>query len=368
MGQLLSQPLTDKVIEYHEQNRFSYCLGSMQGYRLTQEDAHCFLSEPSLTFYDVDSTMSKIDVKIFGVFDGHGGSHSSEFISKTLARVLLQELSTRGNPLNKKTTQGLVIHRIKEAFLKADYELHQDISTKTIGQNSGSTAIVAIIINNTHLYSVNTGDSRMVVSFAGTAKNMSFDHKPNHIGELIRINDAGGMVTYNRVSGVLALSRAFGDFKFKKRGYYPEPQDVNQDDDESSGLESSDGPVITQTSLSQRQRLVSEETQVTVEPEIICHDLGLEDEFIILACDGIWDVFRNQDVVRFIRHNLSLGLKLDDITTKLLEHSLALADQTTGVGYDNMSIFIVACQQDGETLEEWYQRIKLKVEVEKQLI
>lgn len=340
MGQLISQPLTDKTVEHKTLPRFSYALGSMQGYRLTQEDAHAVHFQRDLPFWDVDGGLRLIDVKIFAVFDGHGGSESSRYLSHELIDTILSHLTQKLDEsadgdygLHFSTTQGLVIHKIKAAFLQMDQHLYQHL--KYHGAQCGSTAIVCVLIDNEQLYSINTGDSRLVVSYEGSAKSLSYDHKPTHIGELIRINDAGGSVSYNRVGGVLALSRAFGDFTFKSRR------------------------------LADNQTLHSEETQVTVEPECITHHLSIKDEFIVLACDGIWDVFTARDLVHFIRHCLVLGMVLPAITAKVLEHSISLANQQTGAGFDNMTMIIIACQQHGETLEQWYKRIKSKIELEK---
>lgn len=78
-----------------------------------------------------------------------------------------------------------------------------------------------------------------------------------------RIVDAGGFVTFNgvwRVAGVLATSRAFGDYPLKQRRF------------------------------------------VTVEPEFRVYDIQeSKPHFIIMATDGLWDVFSNEDAVRFIR-------------------------------------------------------------------
>lgn len=354
MGQFLSQPLTDKVVEYKELDRFSYCLGSMQGYRLTQEDAHSTTFESNIPFTDINSIETKLDIKIFGIYDGHGGSQSSNYLCENLPTSILNEIKSKNSYTanNIKTNQGLIISKFKNSFFNTDFKLYKKFQHHS--SNSGSTAIVGTIINNTELYALNTGDSRIIVSINGYAKNLSFDHKPNHIGELIRINDAGGSVSYNRVGGVLALSRAFGDFNFKLRQFRQFNSNDNKNNQDINGFE--------------ENKLVSEETQVTVEPECIYHKITLNDEFIILACDGIWDVFKNQDLINYIRHRLAMGVQLDEIVTKLLEYTLTLADQTTGVGFDNMSIIIIACQYDGETLAQWYQRMKLKIEIEKGIV
>ena len=49
---------------------------------------------------------------------------------------------------------------------------------------------------------------------------MSINHKPNLMEELRRIHKAGGKIIYGRVNGDLNLSRALGDFKFKRNKKY----------------------------------------------------------------------------------------------------------------------------------------------------
>lgn len=72
----------------------------------------------------------------------------------------------------------------------------------------------------THLffcyYQGNVGDSRAIASVGGRVEELSNDHKPSLASEQRRITAAGGWVELNRVNGNLALSRALGDFVFKK--------------------------------------------------------------------------------------------------------------------------------------------------------
>lgn len=88
---------------------------------------------------------------------------------------------------------------------------------------------------------------------------LSYDHKPNNEKELKRICEGGGFVEYNRVNGNLALSRALGDFVFKR----------NPDK-------------------------IPEEQIVTAYPDIEERDITEDWEFAVLACDGIWDVMQNE--------------------------------------------------------------------------
>ncbi|AMD18788.1 HBL114Cp [Eremothecium sinecaudum] len=346
--------------------QFYNCVGSMQGYRLTQEDSHIISNNDSQLTVNFRNPISGVQetlhLSVFGVFDGHGGDECSIFLANSPNGILkwikytfenhkygkYGNQSEQGGPIKRRfrTIEGLVSQILKDAFALQDNELHSHFANSTCG----STAIMAIIVNGQMLYVVNCGDSRCILSSSDKCiKNMSFDHKPQHISELIRINDDGGTVTLGRVGGVLALSRAFGDFQFKKSVAYTHSQLNNP------------GGV--------RRFVNFAESQVTVEPDILAHKVDyLKDEFLVLACDGIWDIYSNKSLIQFIKYHLILGLKLDEIVTRVLDHGIANADSSTGVGFDNMTVVIVVLNRPGETLDQWYAKMKSRLEKEKGLV
>jgi len=79
---------------------------------------------------------------------------------------------------------------------------------------AGCTA-TTVIITPTEIYCANAGDSRTVISKNNQAFDMSVDHKPDDPEERKRIYNANGYVEESRVNGMLALSRAMGDFEYK---------------------------------------------------------------------------------------------------------------------------------------------------------
>ena len=79
---------------------------------------------------------------------------------------------------------------------------------------AGCTANV-ILITKSDVLCANAGDSRSVMSKKGRAKDLSVDHKPDVPSEKRRIDRANGFVDEGRVNGMLALSRALGDFEYK---------------------------------------------------------------------------------------------------------------------------------------------------------
>jgi serine/threonine protein phosphatase PrpC len=92
---------------------------------------------------------------------------------------------------------------------------------------------------------------------------------------------------------------------------------------------------------------------VTCEPDIIQHDRTEQDEFLVLACDGIWDCMTNQQVVNYVLQQLSERHKLDTICEEIMDYCLAPTSEGGGVGCDNMSVIIVAIL-NGKTEEQWY--------------
>ncbi|CAF2635824.1 unnamed protein product [Rotaria sp. Silwood2] len=171
------------------------------------------------------------------------------------------------------------------------------------GSSSGCTAVVALL-RDKQLYVANAGDSRCVVCRNGRAIEMN--HKPEDPKERSRIEKAGYKVTLDgRVSGGLNLSRAIGDHAYKKT-----------------------------SSLS------AEEQAITALPDIRTLTLDDEDEFMIIACDGIWNFMSSQDVIDFVRLRLDKKT-LNQICEELFMHCLAPNTCGDGTGCDNMTAIIV---------------------------
>jgi protein phosphatase 2C family protein 2/3 len=150
---------------------------------------------------------------------------------------------------------------------------------------------------------------------------LSSDHKPYNEGEKSRITAAGGFVDFGRVNGNLALSRAIGDFEFKKSA-----------------------------------KLAPERQIVTAYPDVVIHDISEDDEFLVFACDGIWDCQSSQAVVEFVRRGIVAKQELDRICENLMDNCLASNSDTGGVGCDNMTMIIVGLLR-GRTKEQWYDEV-----------
>ncbi|XP_053315409.1 protein phosphatase 1G [Spea bombifrons] len=183
------------------------------------------------------------------------------------------------------------------------------------GSDSGTTAVVALI-RGKQLIVANAGDSRCVVSERGKAVDMSYDHKPEDELELARIKNAGGKVTMDgRVNGGLNLSRAIGDHFYKRN-----------------------------------KNLPAEEQMISALPDIKVLTLNDDHNFMVIACDGIWNVMSSQEVVDFIQERIDRPAKngepvvLSSIVEELLDQCLAPDTSGDGTGCDNMTCVIIRFQ------------------------
>jgi protein phosphatase 2C family protein 2/3 len=202
---------------------------------------------------------------------------------------------------------------LRQGFLEFDATMLKD---ELMRDELAGTTAVTVLIRDKQLYCANVGDSRAVACVGGTVDPLSADHKPNNPEESARIARAGGWVEYNRVNGNLALSRALGDFVFKR----------------NAGMG-------------------AEEQMVIALPDVEARDVNEEWEFVLLACDGIWDVVTNEEAVEFVRRRLSMRQEPETICEELMTTCLAPDCQMGGLGCDNMTVILV-CFLHGKSYEE----------------
>ncbi|KVH99047.1 Protein phosphatase 2C [Cynara cardunculus var. scolymus] len=298
MGIYLSSPKTDKTSEDGENEKLRYGVSSMQGWRTSMEDAHAAL-------LDLDNSTS-----FFGVYDGHGGQAVSKFCAKMDEMMCGQrgwrELAILGNKMDQFSgmIEGL-IWSPRGSDLKGlndNWSTEEGPHSNYDGPTCGSTACVAIIRNN-QLVVANAGDSRCVISRKGQAYNLSKDHKPDLEAERERIYKAGGYIHYGRVNGSLNLARAIGDMELKRDKTLPPEKQI-----------------------------------LTANPDINTVELCEDDDFLVLACDGIWDCMSSQQLVDFVREQLKTiaecCLSVD------FDHSGAALNCTLCFGSGNLNLVV----------------------------
>ncbi|OMO90079.1 hypothetical protein COLO4_19401 [Corchorus olitorius] len=197
------------------------------------------------------------DVHVFGIFDGHRGAAAAEFSAQALPEFLKILGSTCSPP-----------DALLEAFVRTDVAFRNVLDShrksKRVTQKDwhpGCTAAAALIVRN-KLFIANAGDCRTILCRGGSPLALSRDHVASCLEERERVVSAGGQVkwqvdTWRVGPAALQVTRSIGDDDLKPA--------------------------------------------VTAEPEITETVLSVEDEFLVMASDGLWDVVSNTEVVSIIR-------------------------------------------------------------------
>ena len=247
------------------------------------------------------------ETSFFAVFDGHGGAQAARLLRENLYKEIVNR---------KEYAEGKITDALRNAFI--DFDKKMMMSRVLANDIVGSTAVTVLIKNNT-LYCANLGDSRAVASIRGHAAALSFDHKPSKPKERKRIEAAGSFVFEDRVNGSLAIARCFGDFALKKRSNVP-----------------------------------AELQPVSCYPDVSIKQITEELEFVVLACDGIWECRTNQQVVDFVRRQIACGIPPEKIVENIMMDCLA-RDFSKPVGFDNMTVILV-CFTNKRPYVEFCQR------------
>ncbi|VDK50763.1 unnamed protein product [Anisakis simplex] len=213
----------------------------------------------------------------------------------------------------------------------------------TPGEDSGTTACLLALFKDKVIVA-NAGDSRAVLCRNGVAVDLSIDHKPEDesgmygsvllvsfiecllmFAERTRIEAAGGEISLDgRVNGGLNLSRyvslvieigygyrkwhdfrALGDHFYKKNGSLP-----------------------------------LKDQMISAQPDVKLYPIEPEDEFVIIACDGIWNSMSSQEAIDFIRKRISDGVAIKDICEQMCNECLSPNTAGDGTGCDNMTVIV----------------------------
>lgn len=322
-------------------NRFDYGISEAIGARPTMEDrtivVQSLLYEPQHGYYknEPKDTLQELAMTTFAaVFDGHGGDECSNYLVDTLPHQIREHMyaersaltaaieSSRSMARPEQATEDAASELMRKILKKAYLKTDKDFITPKNAPQSGSTAATLIIMGR-RLFAANVGDSRVVLCrTGGQCVELTSDHKPSRPDEAARVRAAGGFILHKRVMGELAITRAFGDKSFKM-GIKAMLED--EADEIARGLgENSDAKDLTAP-------------LVSAEPEIASLVMSHSDEFLLLACDGLFDVFRSQDAIALARQELIAH------RGEPAEVARILSDQAIRVrrSRDNVSILII---------------------------
>ena len=263
---------------------------SEKGHRKKQEDRMTVIMDinkikRSLTNKNKEyvSTKSKEYCAFFALYDGHNGSRCANELKQRMHIELMNHSSFEKN----------LSLAMKETFLSLDKvicnELRKDFDT------SGSTSL-AVCIHGDGRKSLkltigNVGDCKCILSRLGKAITMTQDHRVGK-DEVKRLVDQGIIVKDNRINGVLAVTRSFGDVQHCK-------------------------------------------SVITANPDIVMYDVQKDDDFIVLGTDGLWDVMKPQKVVNAVSNIIKESYDVHKATSYLIKESMRKGS------IDNVSVILV---------------------------
>lgn len=263
-------------------------------YRSKMEDVHTYVA----------NFAERLDWGYFAVFDGHAGKQAARWCGNNLHNYLEQEIL---DSEEKNLEDYDMRDSLNNSFLKADESI-----TKEGSGNSGCTAAVVVLawenkeksneINDNSntidyknhkrvMYTANVGDLRIILCRGGNAYRLTYDHKASDINEINRIRDSGGLILKNRVNGILAVTRSLGDSYMKEL--------------------------------------------VVGTPFTTATEIYDTDEFVILACDGVWDVISDIKAVEIVKESFTKSDDPEVAAKKLCQ--IAMDNSTT----DNITVMVV---------------------------
>jgi serine/threonine protein phosphatase PrpC len=225
----------------------------------------------------IDGFRGRDDEGYFAVYDGHGGKGAVLQVQKQFHDIVETYLED-----NEKVT---------DAFIGAYGFMDAELATQDY-MHCGTTSITCYIRHEGDqriLYVANCGDARVIINEGGQAKRLTVDHKCGVDEEDERIKQDGGMILHGRVNGILAVTRALGDHAMKQW-------------------------VI---STPYQEQVVLDERHT----------------HLVLACDGVWDVLSDQDVVDLLLEEPTMTAQ--EMAEKLLKTSLQRGSK------DNISVMII---------------------------
>jgi len=264
----------EPTVTYTSIKDFGVCADQNWKYRRRMEDAH----------YMEDSFNKDPTQGFFGIYDGHGGKEAALFAADNLHKVLAEELNKEANTMQDPEK---VLQAVRRTYLATDEKLKT-----AVPNHHGCTSVTCLVTgsgDSKYLYAANVGDARAVLCRDGKAIRLTEEHKAADPIEAKRITDAGGFIIHGRVNGQIIITRSLGDHLMKEF--------------------------------------------IIGDPYMKFEKLTDKDTWLIVACDGLWDVVEDQQSVDFVLENATLPAP--QIAKKLLIK--ALQDGTT----DNLSIMVI---------------------------
>lgn len=301
----------DKVASDKEQNLVSIFVPALRsgewsdiGGRPYMEDTHICISDLAKKFNH--NLLDEEAISFYGVFDGHGGNAAAQFVRDHLPRVIVEDADF---PLALEKV-------VMRSFIETDAEFAKTCSLES-SLSSGTTALTAMIFGRSLLVA-NAGDCRAVLSQLGVAIEMSKDHRPCCTRERSRIESLGGYIDDGYLNGQISVTRALGDWHLEGL------KDIGE----------RGGPL-------------------SAEPELKLMTLTKEHEFLIIGSDGIWEVFRSQNAVDFVRRRLQEHNDVKLCCKEVVEEAIKRG------ATDNLTVVVVSFHSEPPPLKEVVRRARV---------
>ena len=287
----------NQIIEYEtvkENYSFKQCNCVLEySFREDQNiDSEMVMEDKSKSIENFNNDKNQM---VFEIFDGHGGDEISTYLQNNLSQIYKQNLL-----LNK----GNIILSLKNAFRDADDEMRNQLNIDGLGSTGTLVHIKWESENDLVVYSANVGDSRVSLISPEHIIRLSYDHRTTDEKERKRILESGLEIIDDRINGTLMLTRIFGNYEYKN---IDENEEDENDIDNNKGLICE--PFISKINI----------------------DLNIENQFLILASDGIWDIITEEEIQQIIQ-------KYQD-TQQIC--SIAIKKCLRNEAWDNMSIFAI---------------------------
>ncbi|KAG8345182.1 putative Protein phosphatase 2C [Trypanosoma vivax] len=282
--------------------KLSVGVGCLQGHRPTMEDEHFVRIHAA--------TAAGQPVSLLGILDGHCGRRVAELAAKHVPDNFIAH-----SALGENNALAFV-----ESIIQADRAIFHCLGKGPgnagfgVGANSsGGSTLIAAAVHGRMLYVACLGDARAVLYDGNMTIPMSEDHKPTNKKEHTRILQCGGYVQFGRVCGVLAVSRALGDYEFKFSG---------------------------------NRFIANRELMVSNVADVRQINLTNSSKFLLMACDGLWDVVENEEATQFVRDFLrytpDVGSSPEATKRALNNCCQKLAEFAIGRGStDNVSVMLL---------------------------
>ncbi|MES1913716.1 MAG: hypothetical protein MHM6MM_005883 [Cercozoa sp. M6MM] len=281
----------------------------------------------------VRTSLKTSDGALFAVFDGHSGPHCAAWLASELFDVL-EWFSVQSDSEKKKLLKGASHLRMiraddglsgngplltREACLFADHVLLTSSAAQELWHDAlnGSCGVIAHLHDDGLLQVANVGDCRCLVisqssDGAWHAKALTRDHEmlendAERERLLQRHPEDEYVVQRMRVKGRLQPTRVFGDAHYKRALYFWRSH--------------------AQTPKKYAKYQNWNPPYVSAEADVRQHQLGKEDRYVILACDGLFQDLTNEDVAaavqRFSKDNEGMSLSQYLVREALLEAARA---------------------------------------------